>query len=79
MLGLGIKITGSSKSDLLVMIDKVRRELENNNAETNMFISTDDAEADYSICEVGNATVFDNWDDFKVVKTLIVNSYLEKS
>lgn len=77
MLGLEIKITGSSKDELLSMIDAVRKELENNNAD--MYISTDNAEADYCICEVGDSTVFDDWNDFKIVKMLVVNSYLEKS
>lgn len=68
MLGLEIKITGSCKADILSMIDEVRKELENN--ADNMYIPANDiagSEADFSLCEIGELDIYDNWDNCNVV------------
>ena len=66
MYGLEIKITADSKDELLALLEEVKKEVEAGN--TNVWIpSENDAEADFSIVEADDITVFDDWGDCNIV------------
>jgi hypothetical protein len=70
MYGLEIKITADSKDELLALLEEVKEEVEAGHI--SMWIpSENDAEADFSIVEADDITVFDDWGDCNIANQII--------
>lgn len=68
MLGLEIKVVGKTKKCLLKGLQEAIKEIKYGH--TNMYIplnDPDDTEIDYSVCDVGELTVFCDWNQNFVI------------
>lgn len=69
MLGLEIRAISQTKDGLTKVLEEILKEIKNGS--TNMYLPLNDCikntESDFSICDIKNLDLYDNWDECSAI------------